>query len=251
MVPRDFTASYAEQRPVPKRKAKRGKATRPQNRPPGDGGEETSVGPGRASSTGLDDDRDIQSAESPGHHDEQALTIGSKQDKLGHLPALAQPDVTTQNGNGGETAIKGVDRAAYTSLSDLLSNLHLHDDQPKSTSDIAQTPTTSLDPDSVIGSPSQKPIRTTDVLSHAQESEEVAAPGTVAAGDEASTGAPVSLAEPEGDREALYCPECYLPLHPKPEKLYIFLHALRYTSPSLGAFETALPEWAAVGYTWE
>ena len=36
-----------------------------------------------------------------------------------------------------------------------------------------------------------------------------------------------------------YCPECYLPLHPdpKPEKLYIFLHALGYTT-SLGRFET-------------
>jgi hypothetical protein len=46
--------------------------------------------------------------------------------------------------------------------------------------------------------------------------------------------------------ENLYCPECYLPLHPdpKPEKLYIFLHALKYTT-SLGAYETEMPEWAA------
>lgn len=31
------------------------------------------------------------------------------------------------------------------------------------------------------------------------------------------------------DPNLLYCPECYLPLHPdpKPEKLYIFLHAVR------------------------
>ncbi|THH09086.1 hypothetical protein EW145_g2259 [Phellinidium pouzarii] len=57
----------------------------------------------------------------------------------------------------------------------------------------------------------------------------------------------------ESGNDALYCPECYLPLHPdpKPEKLYIFLHALRYTSTSLGAFETSLPEWAAEGYVWE
>lgn len=49
-----------------------------------------------------------------------------------------------------------------------------------------------------------------------------------------------------------YCPECYLPLHPdpKPEKLYIFLHALRYTT-SLGCFETEMPVWAAKGWTWE
>jgi len=48
-----------------------------------------------------------------------------------------------------------------------------------------------------------------------------------------------------------YCPECYLPLHPdpKPEKLYIFLHALRYTT-SLGSFETEMPDWVAEGWTW-
>lgn len=54
----------------------------------------------------------------------------------------------------------------------------------------------------------------------------------------------------EGDNS--YCPECYLPLHPdpKPEKLYIFLHALRYTT-SLGSFETKMPEWAAEGWVWD
>ncbi|KAF7782767.1 hypothetical protein Agabi119p4_2143 [Agaricus bisporus var. burnettii] len=52
--------------------------------------------------------------------------------------------------------------------------------------------------------------------------------------------------------ENLYCPDCYLPLHPdpKPEKLYIFLHALKY-STSLGAFETEMPEWSAEGYEWD
>ena len=51
---------------------------------------------------------------------------------------------------------------------------------------------------------------------------------------------------------ALYCGECYLPLHPDPlpERLYIFLHALRYTT-SLGVFETDMPEWAAEGWEWE
>jgi tRNA pseudouridine synthase 9 len=50
----------------------------------------------------------------------------------------------------------------------------------------------------------------------------------------------------------LYCPECYLPLHPdpKPEKLYIFLHAMKYTT-SLGAFSTEMPEWAAEGWVWD
>lgn len=50
----------------------------------------------------------------------------------------------------------------------------------------------------------------------------------------------------------LYCPECYLPLHPdpKPERLYIFLHALKYTT-SLGSFQTDMPEWAAEDWTWD
>ncbi|KAF4563075.1 RluA Pseudouridine Synthase [Pleurotus pulmonarius] len=50
----------------------------------------------------------------------------------------------------------------------------------------------------------------------------------------------------------LYCPECYLPLHPdpKPEKLYIFLHARKYTT-SLGSFETEMPDWASEGWTWD
>ncbi|KAF5354738.1 hypothetical protein D9756_005528 [Leucocoprinus leucothites] len=68
----------------------------------------------------------------------------------------------------------------------------------------------------------------------------------------------ISLMEPLPDpntvveSEHLYCPECYLPLHPdpKPEKLYIFLHALKYTT-SLGAFETEMPEWAAEGFEWD
>ncbi|KIJ66111.1 hypothetical protein HYDPIDRAFT_174808 [Hydnomerulius pinastri MD-312] len=50
----------------------------------------------------------------------------------------------------------------------------------------------------------------------------------------------------------LYCPECYLPLHPdpKPEKLYIFLHAFSYEM-SLGRFETGMPAWAEEGWEWE
>lgn len=55
-----------------------------------------------------------------------------------------------------------------------------------------------------------------------------------------------------GTDQPKYCPECYLPLYPdqKPEKLYIFLHALRYTT-SLGRFETELPAWAAKGFKWD
>ncbi|KAH9485609.1 hypothetical protein JR316_0002519 [Psilocybe cubensis] len=52
--------------------------------------------------------------------------------------------------------------------------------------------------------------------------------------------------------DPIYCPECYLPLHPdpKPEKLYIFLHALKYTI-SLGEFSTEMPDWAAEGFEWD
>lgn len=55
----------------------------------------------------------------------------------------------------------------------------------------------------------------------------------------------------EGEKD-MYCPECYLPLHPdpKPEKLYIFLHARKYTT-TLGAYETEMPEWAAEGWEWD
>ncbi|KAF8131866.1 pseudouridine synthase [Boletus edulis] len=60
--------------------------------------------------------------------------------------------------------------------------------------------------------------------------------------------------EPEVDPATgtLYCPECYLPLHPdpKPEKLYIFLHALKYEL-SLGHFETEMPEWAKEEWEWK
>jgi len=46
-----------------------------------------------------------------------------------------------------------------------------------------------------------------------------------------------------------FCPECYLPLFPdpSPDKLYIYLHALRYTT-SLGTFETPIPLWAKEDY---
>jgi len=69
--------------------------------------------------------------------------------------------------------------------------------------------------------------------------------GKVALEPEAGKG----LVEESGN---LYCQGCYLPLHPdpKPEKLYIFLHALKYTT-SLGEFETDMPEWAAKGWKWD
>lgn len=66
------------------------------------------------------------------------------------------------------------------------------------------------------------------------------------------TDPPPALSRPSHGEEMPYCPECYLPLHPDPNptKLYIFLHALRYTT-SLGSFETEMPEWAAPGWEWD
>lgn len=63
--------------------------------------------------------------------------------------------------------------------------------------------------------------------------------------------APATGFDVTSDSEHIYCPECYLPLHPdpNPEKLYIFLHALKYTI-SLGSFSTEMPEWAAEGWEW-
>ncbi|KZO92305.1 pseudouridine synthase [Calocera viscosa TUFC12733] len=46
----------------------------------------------------------------------------------------------------------------------------------------------------------------------------------------------------------LFCPICYAPLHPdpKPERMYIFLHAWRYTTEE-GCWESERPEWAEEG----
>lgn len=48
-----------------------------------------------------------------------------------------------------------------------------------------------------------------------------------------------------------FCEECFVPVadDPDPETLFIFLHALRYTTPRLGAWATPLPRWA--GERWE
>ncbi|KDR75600.1 hypothetical protein GALMADRAFT_121723 [Galerina marginata CBS 339.88] len=64
--------------------------------------------------------------------------------------------------------------------------------------------------------------------------------------------APATGFDTTSDSEQIYCPECYLPLHPdpNPEKLYIFLHALKYTI-SLGEFSTPMPDWAAEGWEWD
>ncbi|KAG8805036.1 hypothetical protein FRC17_005766 [Serendipita sp. 399] len=74
--------------------------------------------------------------------------------------------------------------------------------------------------------------------------------------DNSSTSHSIIPSSPEQEEEPhslpgeLYCKECYLPLHPDPDpgKLYIFLHALRYTT-NLGSFETEIPWWAQK--TWD
>ncbi|WWC62391.1 uncharacterized protein I303_104987 [Kwoniella dejecticola CBS 10117] len=48
-----------------------------------------------------------------------------------------------------------------------------------------------------------------------------------------------------------FCEDCFVPLpdDPDPETLFIYLHALRYTTPELGTWETPLPRWA--GEDWD
>jgi hypothetical protein len=62
----------------------------------------------------------------------------------------------------------------------------------------------------------------------------------------------VNEAQTEDIDGELYCKECYVPLHPDPPpgKLFIFLHALRY-STSHGSFETEMPWWALEGWCGE
>ncbi|KAI0327955.1 pseudouridine synthase [Cubamyces sp. BRFM 1775] len=98
---------------------------------------------------------------------------------------------------------------------------------------------------------STPPISETPTPSAAPDSP---APAAAAASNASSTYAvpePVFI-DAESRSEDQYCPECFVPLHPdpKPESLYIFLHAMRYTT-SLGCFETEMPEWASEGWEWE
>ncbi len=60
---------------------------------------------------------------------------------------------------------------------------------------------------------------------------------------------PETLEEPQGSLK--YCPECYLPLlpDPKPENLFIFLHAWRYTTTEW-SFKTDMPFWATKAYVY-
>ncbi|GHJ84424.1 hypothetical protein NliqN6_0826 [Naganishia liquefaciens] len=50
---------------------------------------------------------------------------------------------------------------------------------------------------------------------------------------------------PEG-----FCPECHIPLapDPKPDTLFIYLHAWRYTTERLGCWETPMPKWSEVNW---
>ncbi|KAI5453932.1 hypothetical protein NCC49_004927 [Naganishia albida] len=50
---------------------------------------------------------------------------------------------------------------------------------------------------------------------------------------------------PEG-----FCEECHIPLapDPKPDTLFIYLHAWRYTTERLGCWETPMPKWAEVDW---
>ncbi|KAF7294058.1 PseudoU-synth-2 domain-containing protein [Mycena kentingensis (nom. inval.)] len=92
----------------------------------------------------------------------------------------------------------------------------------------------SSDLDAAAAPPSPPQLTVPEAIERASQMEAAAGPTTAALSENS------------------YCPECYLPLHPdpKPEKLYIFLHALRYTT-SLGTFETPMPHWSAEGWEWD
>lgn len=69
---------------------------------------------------------------------------------------------------------------------------------------------------------------------------------------EPATSAPPSMRTgADSAPDGRYCPECYLPLQPdpRPEKLFIFLHAWRYTTKEW-TFKTEMPFWAAKNYRW-
>lgn len=58
------------------------------------------------------------------------------------------------------------------------------------------------------------------------------------------------LARPDHIPEG-FCTQCFVPVadDPDPETMFIYLHALRYETPSLGRWETPLPRWA--GENWK
>lgn len=126
---------------------------------------------------------------------------------------------------------------------------------PAFTNDVPEAKTTNKDitePQAATGVPleplSETPIQLTtfEALERAAVMQGPAAPASDSAAQEAA------VADIPDAKGMTYCPECYLPLHPdpKPERLYIFLHALRYTT-SMGKFETEMPEWAAEGWEWD
>lgn len=102
------------------------------------------------------------------------------------------------------------------------------------------------------GAARQQRVIGSDAAAPSEESEE--APAQLTLDEVAPRLSSMVAPGPEVDPTTgtLYCPECYLPLHPdpKPETLYIFLHALTYEL-SLGRFETEMPEWAKEGWEWE
>ncbi len=136
------------------------------------------------------------------------------------------------------------------------------DPVPLALSDAAEPPATVLpDPYQPVKLPSvdevkhptripelNEPIQLTDAEAIEIAREVITTTGDINAGpDQFPEGA-----QSNPSAKQMYCPECYLPLHPDPipEKLYIFLHALKYTT-SLGSFETEMPEWSREGFTWD
>ncbi|KZV68542.1 pseudouridine synthase [Peniophora sp. CONT] len=94
-------------------------------------------------------------------------------------------------------------------------------------------------------------LKSMPASAEAEEASRTAAPANAETEEGRKKQAAAQAVASEQNGGLLYCPECYLPLHPDPipERLYIFLHALRYTT-SLGTFETGMPEWAVEGFAW-
>ncbi|TFK25702.1 tRNA-pseudouridine synthase [Coprinopsis marcescibilis] len=156
-----------------------------------------------------------------------------------HLSVSAPPLQNRRKRGGKATLIKG-NASAPTSIQEPVDSTSV------------EVPTPSANETSASSSTAVSPTPSTEAQ---YTIEEVAEKINNADLDQLVDGPAVSGANKLDDSDSngsLYCPECFLPLHPdpKPEKLYIFLHARKYTT-SLGSFETGMPEWAAEGWTWD
>ncbi|KAI8978331.1 pseudouridine synthase [Trametes punicea] len=159
-------------------------------------------------------------------------------------PAFATAEVTALDGEGNGT--DALDAAVTTEGT--VSNLTDADSESPRTNQLTLEDVAKLSITTPPISETPTPMGNASERSSLSPSPAPAATTTFAAPEPIITDTPSG----PGAEGMQYCPECYVPLHPdpKPESLYIFLHALRYTT-SLGTFETEMPEWASEGWEWE